>query len=87
MIPPLPKNYDVENRGHYSAGHVRPTKKPTKTKATPSTTSPMATTSKARSPSSRAHTIPLRNSSSGYFVPRHTIPSFHSVRIIDRSSV
>ncbi|MGC1647435.1 MAG: hypothetical protein WA741_16580 [Candidatus Sulfotelmatobacter sp.] len=38
MIPPLPKNYDVENRGHYSAGHVRPTKKPAKTKATPSTT-------------------------------------------------
>ena len=33
------------------------------------------------------HTIPLRNSSSGYFVPRHTIPSFHSVRNIDRSSV
>src|ERR1039458_625373 len=23
MIPPLPKNYDVENRGHYSAGHRR----------------------------------------------------------------
>jgi hypothetical protein len=21
MIPPVPKNYDVENRGHYSAGH------------------------------------------------------------------
>ena len=38
MIPPLPKNYDVENRGHYSAGHVRPTKKPAKTKATPNTT-------------------------------------------------
>ncbi len=38
MIPPLPKNYDVENRGHYSAGHIRPTKKPAKTKATPNTT-------------------------------------------------
>lgn len=37
MIPPLPKNYDVENRGHYSAGHLRPTKKPAKTKAKPST--------------------------------------------------
>ena len=36
MIPPLPKNYDVENRGHYSAGRLRP-KKPAKTKATPST--------------------------------------------------
>jgi len=35
MIPPLPKAYDVENRGHYSAGHIRPTKKPAKTTATP----------------------------------------------------
>ena len=38
MIPALPKNYDVENRGHYSAGHLRPTKKPAKTKAKPNTT-------------------------------------------------
>jgi len=38
MIPPLPKNYDVENRGHFSAGRLRPTKRPTKTKAKPSTT-------------------------------------------------
>jgi len=38
MIPPLPKNYDVENRGRYSAGRLRPTKKPGKTKAKPSTT-------------------------------------------------
>jgi len=38
MIPPLPKNYDVENRGHYSAGHLRPTKKPAKVKAVPNTT-------------------------------------------------
>ncbi|MGA8341540.1 MAG: hypothetical protein WB781_06335 [Candidatus Sulfotelmatobacter sp.] len=39
MIPALPKNYDVENRGgHYSAGHLRPTKKPAKVKATPNTT-------------------------------------------------
>lgn len=37
MIPPLPKSYDVENRGHYSAGRQRPSKKPAKTKATPST--------------------------------------------------
>jgi hypothetical protein len=35
MIPPLPKDYDVENRGHYSAGHLRPAKKPAKVKATP----------------------------------------------------
>lgn len=38
MIPPLPKNYDVENRGHYSAGHLRPAKKPAKAKATPNAT-------------------------------------------------
>ena len=38
MIPPLPKNYDVENRGHYSAGRLRPTKKPAKTKPTPNST-------------------------------------------------
>lgn len=37
MIPPLPKNYDVENRGRYSAGRLRPTRKPAKTKARPST--------------------------------------------------
>ncbi len=35
MIPPLPKAYDVENRGHYSAGHLYHAKKPAKTKATP----------------------------------------------------
>jgi hypothetical protein len=38
MIPPLPKNYDVENRGHYSAGRLRPVKKPAKLKAKPNTT-------------------------------------------------
>jgi len=38
MIPPLPKDYDVENRGHYSAGRLRPSKKPSKTKSAPSTT-------------------------------------------------
>ena len=36
-IPPLPKNYDVENRGHYSPGRLRLTRKPAKTKAKPST--------------------------------------------------
>ncbi|HTT20024.1 MAG TPA: hypothetical protein VMG82_13830 [Candidatus Sulfotelmatobacter sp.] len=36
MIPPLPKNYDVEERGHYSAGRLYPTKKPKKTRARPS---------------------------------------------------
>ncbi len=38
MIPPLPKNYDVEYRGHYSAGRFRPSKRPKSTKATPSPT-------------------------------------------------
>lgn len=36
LIPPLPKNYDVEKQGHYSAGRMRPTKKPAKVKGTPS---------------------------------------------------
>ncbi len=48
MIPPLPKNYDVENRGHFSAGRLSPTKKPGKTKAKVSTAHrPMETTSRA----------------------------------------
>jgi hypothetical protein len=37
LIPPLPRNYDVENRGHYSAGRLHPSKKPKKHKAKPST--------------------------------------------------
>ena len=37
MIPPLPKNYDVENRGHYSAGHLR-SKKLKTAKPTPNPT-------------------------------------------------
>jgi len=39
MIPPLPKNYDVENRGHFSAGRLYPSKKPAKIKAKPPSTS------------------------------------------------
>ena len=38
LIPPLPKNYDVEKQGHYSAGSIRPTKKPAKTYSTPNST-------------------------------------------------
>jgi len=38
MIPPLPKNYDVENRGHYSAGRLRPPKKLKPAKPNPSAT-------------------------------------------------
>ena len=38
MIPPLPKNYDVEKQGHYSAGKMRASKKPRKVKTTPTDT-------------------------------------------------
>jgi hypothetical protein len=38
LIPPMPKNYDVEKQGHYSAGRIRPPKKPAKTYSTPNTT-------------------------------------------------
>jgi hypothetical protein len=37
LIPPLPRNYDVEKQGHYSAGRMRPPKKPAKTYPTPNT--------------------------------------------------
>lgn len=35
LIPPMPKDYDVEKQGHYSAGRIRPSKKPKKTKNKP----------------------------------------------------
>ena len=40
LIPPLPKNYDVEKQGHYSAGRIRPPKKlkPPKPTLSPSAT-------------------------------------------------
>jgi len=38
LIPALPRNYDVENRGHFSPGRLYPTRKPSKTKATPNPT-------------------------------------------------
>lgn len=50
MIPPLPKNYDVENRGHYSAGHLRPAKKAAKTKAVPNSTITYGEADSAESP-------------------------------------
>jgi hypothetical protein len=37
MIPPLPKNYDVEKQGHYSAGRLHPAKKSKKSKTKPNT--------------------------------------------------
>jgi hypothetical protein len=38
LIPALPKNYDVEKQGHYSAGHIRPPKKLKPAKPAPATT-------------------------------------------------
>ena len=38
MIPPLPRNYDVENRGHFSAGRLHPPKKLKAAKPKQSTT-------------------------------------------------
>jgi hypothetical protein len=46
MIPPLPKNYDVETRGRYSAGRLYPSKKPKKNKQAPN---PSATFGNAES--------------------------------------
>jgi len=40
LIPPLPKNYDVEKQGHYSAGNIHP---PKKLKAPKPAISPAAT--------------------------------------------
>ena len=37
LIPPMPKNYDVEKQGKYSAGRMHPGKKPKKTRGTPNT--------------------------------------------------
>jgi exonuclease VII large subunit len=50
MIPALPKNYDVENRGHFSAGRLRPTKKPAKTKPTPNPTATYGNEANAEEP-------------------------------------
>jgi hypothetical protein len=49
MLPPIPKNYDVENRGHYSAGHMR-SKKPARTKATPNSTATYGNETDAEEP-------------------------------------
>jgi len=50
MIPPLPKNYDVEKQGHYSAGRLRPTRKPKKTKGKPNSTATYGTDIEADEP-------------------------------------
>jgi hypothetical protein len=38
LIPPMPKNYDVEKQGHYSAGRLHPPKKLKTAKPTVTTT-------------------------------------------------
>jgi DNA/RNA endonuclease YhcR with UshA esterase domain len=43
MIPPLPKNYDVENRGHYSAGRLYPSRKAKKANTKPNPTATYGT--------------------------------------------
>lgn len=50
MIPPLPKNYDVENRGHFSAGRLHPSKKPAKVRAKPPSTSTYGNDVEGREP-------------------------------------
>ena len=69
MIPPLPKDYDVENRGHYTAGRLYPTKKPAKTKAKPATLVVFGNDVEGEDLSiSSAYTIPFRNSANGYLI-------------------
>ncbi len=50
LIPPMPKNYDVEKEGHYSAGRIRPTKKPAKNKGTAATTATYGNEAEADQP-------------------------------------
>jgi hypothetical protein len=50
LIPPLPKNYDVEKQGHFSAGRLRPSKKPKKTKPKPNSTATYGNEADAEDP-------------------------------------
>jgi hypothetical protein len=49
LVPPLPKNYDVENRGHYSAGHLH-SKKLKTPKSTPNSTATYGNEADAEDP-------------------------------------
>ncbi len=67
IIPPLPENYDVENRRHYSAGHLRPAKKPAKVKATRNATATYGDVEGAEPPEYRSKAgSPIFNSASDY---------------------
>ena len=77
-----PPDYDVERRGHYSAGkysHPKAKKSHKKQGAPISIEDPGEPQKQPPLMIRAPHTNPLRNSSSGYFVPRHTMPSFQSV--------
>jgi hypothetical protein len=50
MIPPLPKAYDVENRGRFSAGRLYPSRKPKKTKSKPNATAVYSTDVEGQNP-------------------------------------
>jgi hypothetical protein len=50
LIPPLPKNYDVENRGHFSPGRLHPSKKPARTKPIPNSTATYGNEADAEEP-------------------------------------
>ena len=95
QIPPLPKNYDVEQKGRFSAGkfsHPK-TKRPKSKKRHPATLPIEIPGDSAGDDTSTppittlgcAYTIPLRNSSSEYFVPRHNTPPCHRVTVMERS--
>ena len=82
VVPAVPTDYDVERRGRYSPGkYSHPNaKKTTKKQGGPISIEDSGEPQKPPPLMIRApQTIPLRSSSSGYFVPRHTMPSFQSV--------
>ena len=61
LIPPLPKNYDVEKQGHYSAGRMHPPKKPAKTYTQPNSTATYgneADASETRRSETSNHSLP-----------------------------
>ena len=93
LIPPVPTDYDVERAGHNSAGKFyacqsrqedglqsRTSRFRSKIQTSRSSWSPLIAIH-------GSHTNPLRNSSSGYLVPRHTMPPFQRVWNIERVSV
>ena len=62
LIPPLPKNYDVEKQGHYSAGRMHPPRSPRKPTRSPTPPRPMATR--------RTQTMTHRSEPSNHSLPQ-----------------